>query len=137
VSARSSAEAVFGLDVNAMLRLTRLPSPSQHRLPNGLNVWLSARLQSRDGATRLFKVPDVPAPAPAAARAEAPAPAAASVPAPAFAIADDTAGTLRDNDRHLIHQTLRGCDGNVSRAARKLGVSRGLVYRHLKQAGTA
>jgi sigma-54 dependent transcriptional regulator, acetoin dehydrogenase operon transcriptional activator AcoR len=132
-----SAEAVFGLDVNALLRLTRSPCPSQHRLPNGLNVWLSAHLQSRDGATRLFKMPDVPAPAPAAARAEAPAPAAPSVPAAAFTIADDTAGTLRDNDRHLIHQTLRACDGNVSRAARKLGVSRGLVYRHLKQAGTA
>ena len=132
-----SAEAVFGLDVNAFLRLTRMPCPSLQRLPNGLNVWLSARLQSRDGATRLFKMPEAPAPAPAAARSEVPAPAAATAPATAFAIADDTAGTLRDNDRHLIHQTLRACDGNVSRAARKLGVSRGLVYRHLKQAGTA
>ena len=132
-----SAEAVFGLDVNAFLRLTRMPCPSLQRLPNGLNVWLSARLQSRDGATRLFKMPEAPAPAPAAARSEVPAPAAATAPATAFAIADNTAGTLRDNDRHLIHQTLRACDGNVSRAARKLGVSRGLVYRHLKQAGTA
>ena len=133
------AEALFGLDVNAMLRLTRMPCPSLHRLPNGLNVWLSARLQSRDGATRLFKVPDVPAPSSAPApRAESvppPAPAQAE-PAVAFAIAPDTAGTLRDNDRQLIHQTLQACDGNVSRAARKLGVSRGLVYRHMKRAGT-
>ena len=133
------AEAVFGLDLNAMLRLTRMPCPSLHRLPNGLNVWLSAHLQSRDGATRLFKVPDVPAPVPRAEPAVA-AVAAAPAPvetAPVFAIAPDTAGTLRDNDRQLIHQTLQACGGNVSRAARKLGVSRGLVYRHLKQADTA
>jgi transcriptional regulator of acetoin/glycerol metabolism len=44
------------------------------------------------------------------------------------------AATLRDNDRHLIVQTLQACAGNVSKAARKLGVSRGLIYRHLKQA---
>ena len=133
------AEAVFGLDLNAMLRLTRMPCPSLHRLPNGLNVWLSAQLQSRDGATRLFKVPDVPAPAPRAEAVAVAAPAAQApvAHAPAFAIAPDTAGTLRDNDRQLICQTLQACDGNVSRAARKLGVSRGLVYRHLKQAGPA
>ncbi len=134
------AEEVFGLDVNSLLRLTRMPCPSLHRLPNGLNVWLSARLQSRDGATRLFKMPEAPTPA-AAPRAEAaapaPAPAATAAAAPAFAIAPDTAGTLRDNDRMLVHQTLQACDGNVSRAARKLGVSRGLVYRHLKQADAA
>ena len=131
------ANEVFGLDLNALLRLTRMPCPSLHRLPNGLNVWLSARLQSRDGATRLFKMPAVPAPAeaPRAEPAATTAALAASAPVtPAFAMAPNTAGTLRDNDRHLIHQTLQACDGNVSRAARKLGVSRGLVYRHLKQA---
>jgi transcriptional regulator of acetoin/glycerol metabolism len=131
------AEAVFGLDVNAFLRLTRMPCPSLHRLPNGLNVWLTAHLQSRDGATRLFKVPEAPVVAPAAPRAEVAVPALAAETAPAFAVPADTTGTLRDNDRHLIHQTLQACDGNVSRAARKLGVSRGLVYRHLKQPDTA
>ncbi|MEO8058835.1 MAG: helix-turn-helix domain-containing protein [Burkholderiales bacterium] len=126
-----AAEGVFGLDLNAMLRLTRMPRPGLHRLPNGLNVWMSAHLQARDGATRLFAVPNVPAPAP---RAEAAAPV---VPATGFAIAPDAAGTLRDNDRQLIHQTLQACEGNVSRTARKLGVSRGLVYRHLKRPDTA
>ncbi len=137
-----SAEAAFGLDLNAMLRLTRMPCPSLHRLPNGLNVWLSAHLQSRDGATRLYKVPEAPVPAPvpspaAVAPVAAAAAPAAAEPAATFAIAPDTAGTLRDNDRQLIHQTLQACDGNVSRAARKLGVSRGLVYRHLKQAAAS
>jgi transcriptional regulator of acetoin/glycerol metabolism len=43
-----------------------------------------------------------------------------------------TAPTLRDNDRHLIRQTVQACGGNVSKAARALGVSRGLIYRHLR-----
>jgi transcriptional regulator of acetoin/glycerol metabolism len=29
---------------------------------------------------------------------------------------------------------VQACEGNVSKAARMLGVSRGRVYRHLKQA---
>lgn len=130
------ADEVFGLDLNALLRLTRLPAPSLHRLPNGLNVWLAAHLQARDGATHLFKVPELRK-APVAAHPASPAAAvavpAATAAAPAFVITPDTAGTLRDNDRLLVQQTLQACDGNVSRAARKLGVSRGLVYRHLKQ----
>ena len=60
------------------------------------------------------------------ARHRAIASTGATAPAPA--------ATLRDNDRHLIVQTLQACEGNVSKAARKLGVSRGLIYRHLKQA---
>lgn len=126
-------EDVLALDMTSLLRLTRLPFPSLHRLPNGLNVWLSAHLHSRDGAPRLFAVPS------ASGAATAPvAPPVASMPAatpsePPTVIAAETAGTLRDNDRHLIQQTLQACGGNVSRTARKLGVSRGLVYRHLKQ----
>jgi sigma-54 dependent transcriptional regulator, acetoin dehydrogenase operon transcriptional activator AcoR len=136
---RASAEAVLGLDLNALLRLTRVPCPSLHRLPNGLNVWLGARLQSRDGAASLFKMPalavTVAAPARAPVLDDAAAPPQQPAAPPAFNVPPNTAGTLRDNDRHLIHQTLKACGGNVSRAARKLGVSRGLVYRHLKQAG--
>ena len=48
-----------------------------------------------------------------------------------------TAATLRDNDRQLVAQTLQACDGNVSKAARVLGVSRGRVYRHVKHDQTA
>jgi sigma-54 dependent transcriptional regulator, acetoin dehydrogenase operon transcriptional activator AcoR len=51
-----------------------------------------------------------------------PTPAPAALPA----------GTLRDTDHHVIAQALAACDGNISRAARRLGVSRGLIYRHLK-----
>ena len=112
------ADEVFGITTQRLALLTRAANAALHRLPNGLNVWVAARMQARDGAGPLFQLqaPTV------AERATAPA-----APPPA-------AGTLRDSDRHLIAQTLQACDGNVSKAARTLGVSRGLVYRHLKQA---
>lgn len=50
----------------------------------------------------------------------------------------NTAGTdidLRTAGRHLIERTLAECGGNVSQAARKLGVSRGLIYRHARKSG--
>jgi transcriptional regulator of acetoin/glycerol metabolism len=111
-----NADEVFGITVNRLALLTRANNAALHRLPNGLNVWVAARMQAHDGAGPLFQLR-----APLAAepeRAPSPVPAAA---------------TLRDSDRHLIVQTLQACEGNVSKAARKLGVSRGLIYRHLKQ----
>ena len=105
-------DAVFGLDARQLVALTRARSAGSHRLPNGLNVALAARLQARDGGAQpLF--------------AAAPTPLAEAAAAPATA-------TLRDRDRDLIARTVDDCGGNVSKAARRLGVSRGLVYRHLK-----
>jgi DNA-binding NtrC family response regulator len=51
---------------------------------------------------------------------------------PPSAPADDAA-TLAQLSRQLIEQTLAACGGNVSQAARRLGVSRGLLYRRLRQ----
>jgi transcriptional regulator of acetoin/glycerol metabolism len=112
------ADDVFGITVNRLALLTRAANAALHRLPNGLNVWLAARMQASDGAGPLFRLQAPQAADHSRASASAPQPAA----------------TLRDNDRHLIVQTLQACEGNVSKAARKLGVSRGLIYRHLKQA---
>ena len=119
-SSGSPAEAVFGLDLAALARLTRNASASVHRLPNGLSVWLGARMQSNDGAGPLVSLAGLGAPG------------TATPPAPASADGPAAASTLRDNDRHLIQQTVLACGGNVSKAARTLGVSRGLIYRHLK-----
>lgn len=105
------AEVVFGLATNRLAALTRGAARAAHRLPSGLNVWLSARLQARDGATQ-------------------PVHAVAHPPAPATGSAE---GKLRDKADDLIARTVQACDGNVSKAARQLGVSRGLVYRHLRQ----
>jgi transcriptional regulator of acetoin/glycerol metabolism len=104
---------VFGLDANRLARLTREAGASPHSLPNGLNVWLVARPQAQDGARRVFQLgyPAVVDPTPPRGLASA---------------------SLRDSDHHLVAQTVQACGGNVSKAARELGVSRGLVYRHLK-----
>ena len=110
---------------SASPRLTREPQATLHRLPNGLNVWLAARMQSRDGAVRVHALGHTAAAANSGAPPTVSPAADVRVSAPA--------GTLRDTDRHLIEQTVAACEGNVSKAARKLGVSRGLVYRHLKQ----
>jgi DNA-binding NtrC family response regulator len=42
--------------------------------------------------------------------------------------------SLRDADADLIVKTLKACAGNVSAAARKLRVSRGLIYRRTQRA---
>ena len=118
-SSGTPAENVFGLDLAALARITRNERASVHRLPNGLTVWLGARMQSSDGAGPLVAL-------------GAPNPPAQPTPAPEAA-----APTLRDNDRQLIQQTVQACGGNVSKAARTLGVSRGLIYRHLKATATA
>jgi len=43
--------------------------------------------------------------------------------------------TLEDAERYLIRQALARCDGNVSRAAEVLGVSRSALYRRLQYYG--
>ena len=111
------AEDVFGITLNRLALLTRAANAALHRLPSGLNVWIAARMQAHDGAGPLFQMQALPV---AQAAAE---PMAAPTPQ----------GTLRDNDKHLIERTVRSCGGNVSKAARTLGVSRGLVYRHMKR----
>jgi len=122
------AENVLGLEPAALARLTRHDGASAHRLPNGLTVWLVARMQANDGAGPL-----------AGCGSGFADPAAASptlnghaTPAPDPIAAKPAASTLRDNDRQLVEQTVRACGGNVSKAARTLGVSRGLIYRHLR-----
>ena len=114
-------DEVFGVDLGRLTALTRETGSTMHRLPNGLAVWLGARLQAGDGAAQpVFRL------APQAAKPHA--------PEPAVERADAAAGTLRDSDRELVQRTVLACQGNVSKAARALGVSRGLVYRHLKDA---
>jgi transcriptional regulator of acetoin/glycerol metabolism len=110
---------------------------SMLRLPNGLLVHVRCELQARDGHRQLFSVgkppqetpmvdisPDLALPL-AIAPEEAAAPLAIEPPEPA---------SLRDADVDLIAKTLKECGGNVSAAARKLRVSRGLIYRRTQGA---
>ena len=132
-SSGTPAETAFGLDLAALARLTRRDGASVHRLPNGLAVWLIARMQSRDGTGPLIALGDGAFGAEmnqgrnAAAQDVSPA----AQPARSVTSVPESPATLRANDRLLVEQTLRACGGNVSKAARTLGVSRGLIYRHL------
>ena len=119
---RPEVEAVFGQAPAVIASLVRRSAPAPVQLPNGLMVWMRARMQARDGASELHALGSVVAAEPQ------PAPAS---PVQATSLA---AGTLRETDQHLITQTLAACNGNVSKAARRLGVSRGLIYRHLGSA---
>ena len=141
-----AVDTVFGVGASRFAQFTRAANPTPHRLPSGLNVWIVARMQAPDGGSAPVALPGrkvahvsrataVPAQLTAQAPGpdHAPNPAAASTGLPSAAA--QRPGTLRARDRDLIVQMLQACDGNVSQAARNLGVSRGLVYRHLRQGG--
>lgn len=124
------AELLFGLDVGGLLRLGRRKAAQPVRLASGLGVWLQVRTQARDGIDfdHAVSVP-VGAPVPEASTPsadEAPPTAAASDP-------DDGNTTLQGHSRKLIEDTLAALHGNISHAARQLGVSRGTLYRRIRR----
>jgi len=128
-SAPRGVEQVFGTDLPALLRLTRSEAAQPVRLPSGLGVWLQARLQARDGvdfqhAVGLARTSEAVHPQVAAA-AQDPADTAAGE-----ALRD---GSLSGQSRKLIEDTLAAHGGNISQAARQLRVSRGTLYRRLRQ----
>lgn len=101
------AGMLLGLTPAAMDRLHASAQAQAHHLPSGLRVWMRA---ARPGSgSRALDAPALPASAP----------------------------SLRAKNDQLITDTLRECQGNISNAARRLGVSRGLLYRRLqRRAGT-
>jgi sigma-54 dependent transcriptional regulator, acetoin dehydrogenase operon transcriptional activator AcoR len=118
-------------------------------LPNGLLVWARAEMRARDGRRGLIPAAqpsavaaaDKPAPVTdeKAAAPPAQAPSAAMVETPVNteappAVSLDATPRLRESDLDLIQRTLLACGGNVSDAAARLGVSRGLIYRRLRAA---
>jgi transcriptional regulator of acetoin/glycerol metabolism len=115
--------ALFGLRLAELLALTRRKAPVLGRLPSGLGVWFAAGLRSGDGVDFNHGAPVRMSAPSRAAPVPAPQPQAPEAPRPA---------TLDAHSRQLIEATLAECAGNISRAARKLGVSRGLLYRRLR-----
>ncbi len=120
-----SSEALLGLSLPALAAACQADSPQALRLPNGLRVWSQCRRAGRWAQAGGDEDCD------AGAGSTPPPPdtqAAAATPSP------PAGPTLHDADRRLVQQTVAACGGNVSRAARQLGVSRGLIYRHMSQA---
>ena len=126
-------EPLLGLTLDGLLRLTRQHQPLPHRLPSGLQIWLQVSLA--DAARSAEVVPEDGAEPPVVAAA-APATRATEA-AEEVAVAAVQAGgpgvSLRALSQQVIESTLQRCGGNISAAARALGVSRGLLYRRLKQ----
>lgn len=63
----------------------------------------------------------------------APAHASPPTPRPAPPEAEPAPATLRGLQQDLIERTLQENGGNIARAARQLGVSRGTLYRRLRE----
>jgi len=129
------AGEVLGLELAELLARCDRPAPQPWRSPCGLTLWLRVDAPARErDASRLRPL------APAAPAAEtgpiAPGegPSAEAAPAPPPAGGD---ASLADANRRLIETTLAAHGGNISRAAKALGVSRGLLYRRLRDAGVA
>jgi transcriptional regulator of acetoin/glycerol metabolism len=107
------------------------------RLPNGLLVHVRCELQARDGHRQLFAIkPPVQESLSVEKSQDAPSlPASALEHNTALSAVDPSEpASLRDADVDLIARTLKECGGNVSAAARKLRVSRGLIYRRIQSA---
>ena len=123
------ADEVFALSLRGLAALSRRRDAEPHRLPSGLNVWMVVRIQSPDGAGRVVRMSSDSV---GAGHTVRPGAAPISAPVETGQAECSAPGLLRHSNRHLITRTLEECRGNVSGAARKLGVSRGLIYRHLK-----
>jgi transcriptional regulator of acetoin/glycerol metabolism len=117
------AERLFGTSLGQLSARASREEATTMRLPNGLSVWMQARLPGREGSRR--SVPSAP---PTAASAPVPAVAAPSSPA-----ALPAPSTLDQLTREVIERTLADQRGNISGTARQLGVSRGLLYRRLRE----
>ena len=115
----SDVEQAFGLKLAALLVAARSGRPLWHSLPNGLTLCVLAQI-------------DAPKTHAALSLSASPTSPMQALPEPATAAPPEDSTPLRTANQQLIERTLAACDGNVSRAARELGVSRGLIYRHLK-----
>ncbi|MBU7576085.1 MAG: Fis family transcriptional regulator [Hydrogenophaga sp.] len=130
---RHTVDEVFGVPLERLLALPRQHQAQTLRLPNGLGVWVTGTLTASDGADFKHAVA-VSQPAPQVTET-APPPAAIDTPALATPPETDPAqATLLDHKQRLIESTLAACGGNIAKAARALGVSRGMLYRRLQKA---
>lgn len=137
--AARAVERMLGHDLASLLRMGRSAAALALRLPSGLGVWLQATLPSTHGTDFRHAVITGPSSTPAAGGAptQSPPDAATTAATPASVPASGPSETLRAHYRKLIEDTLDAQGGNISQAARQLGVSRGTLYRQLRQGASA
>lgn len=160
----SSLEDAMGAGIAQLASLPRSGS-APLQLANGLMVWARCEMRAADGhrdlvrgadgfgkhddaatanAAEASSCPLAPPSEPECAAEVGPAspidePAAApAAPVPETpADAGERPARLRECGNDLIDRTLETYGGNVTRAAAKLGVSRGLIYRRLRNRAQA
>lgn len=136
-------ESLFGMGLEALLVMTRRADVTPVRLPSGLGIWAKAEQQFPDGlprsqATRRATTAGAD---PRHSKIQNPAEArdGNDVPQPEphvlVELPIDKGRTLSrtrlsEQYQKIIDNAVAACGGNISLAARTLGVSRGLVYRH-------
>ena len=125
------AEDVLGVGLGRLASLPR-QGAAPLRLGNGLTVWMRSSLPASDGVALLHPVAALAA---NAASDVSPSPAQTTATTVSANPEPEEPVSLRASDEELIARTLLACNGNVSHAARQLGVSRGLIYRRFKQGG--
>jgi transcriptional regulator of acetoin/glycerol metabolism len=117
-------ERLFGHGLSHLLRLSTHATPRFLRLASGLGVWMQARLQTSGTALPPH------AEAAAATSPAAEAPGLAEAPCGTADMLPRT--SLREHSRQLVETTLAAHGGNISQAARQLRISRGTLYRLLR-----
>lgn len=137
-SALTRVHDLLGADLQSLLRLCGAKQPLLLKLPSGLGIWVLASPpgaplgNAQPSAGRLSGDPQLQqAPDPAASPAALAPPAEAERPATVEVSA--CAASLAESQQRLIGETLNANHGNVAKTARLLGVSRGLVYRHMRK----
>lgn len=142
----ASTERWLGRSLAALLGMTGGAAARQLQLPSGLLLWVRATLR-RDERAAAPNASDAAAPTSAMASAMASAvasavpcadatgPGCADAPtqAPVATALPAARHSLREAEHSLVVRAVNECAGNVSQAARRLGVSRGLIYRQLRR----
>lgn len=139
---------VLGIDLHALVGLYAASQRQQIKLPSGLSIWVKAFMQGSQGASNCH-LTGASAAAQTSQTSQMQASATLSAPplkpspslnaedcaplSPAAQSHNDCISSLAQSQQRLIGQTLIDQHGNVAKTARLLGVSRGLVYRHMRK----
>lgn len=132
-----SVEDVLGVSLNELLRVSGSGRAEAMQLPSGLRVWVRVTLRARDGL--FFRHAVAVSAHPTVLGRSAPVTEPTALPAavvmqpvePAEPVPPMPDVTLGGHSRRLIEHTLAEHSGNITQAARTLGVSRGTLYRRL------
>jgi DNA-binding NtrC family response regulator len=122
--ARQYDREVMGIAPEAAERLAAYPWPGNVREME--NVLARAVILTKDQRVTVESLP-----------AKLREPADAGPPAELIPQLPAAGATLKDLERELIAKTLEQCDGNKSRAARRLGISRKAIYEKMQRYGIA